>query len=191
MSNLQVITRYSHSKLVQREHDALVDVNFNDCDFSNVPETKMKGKSALDLFNKAHDALVSSAVKTLTNDRTDAHRAGHDRCYLPLKNGYKMHLVTEKGEDGLMQPVLINGMPIVKSVKLMVLVLNKTVLVKGSYKPTNPQLLTYFKDAIKRVVASKVNVRVASLSLKEGQFDNLKIDSNVVVDAGILSLIDS
>lgn len=188
VANYQVITCFNYTKLLQRQLIQVEAVDFADVNVDSIPDMKLKGKSRQEWFNAAKAALVASAQKTLDNDRSDARRQGHDRCYVKFADGVKAHLVTEKRADNLMHPVLTDGHPTVESIKLQVLVLNKTVTSKGEYKHVNSGALVLAKNAINKVLNQR-SVGLRTLSLKAGNFDSLTIDHNVVIADDIKDLM--
>ena len=188
-ANYQVITRFNYSRLLQRKLIALQDITLNEVDLDVIPDPKLKGKTRKEWFAIAHAELVASAEKTLDNDRSDSRRAGHDRCFVPFASGVKAHLVTEKREDGLMHPVLTNGFPTVPSIKLSVVILNKTVTIKGEYKHVNSGAKVLAKKAINKVLNQR-SVGLRTLSLKAENFSRLTIDHNEVEAEDIRSLMD-
>lgn len=187
-SDYQVITRFNYTRLLNRTLIALNGVNFADVNLDTIPDNKLKGKSRQEWFNDAKDALVAAATKTIDGDRSDARRQGHDRCYESFGDGIKVHYQTEK-VDGIMQPVLTNGYPSVESVKLSVLILNKTVKVEGEYKPVNSGALVLAKNAINKVMNQR-SIGIRTLSLKAGSFSKLSIDHNVIIGDDIKGLMD-
>lgn len=188
VADFQVITRYNYGRLLQRQLIAVEAVDFADVNLDTIPDAKLKGKSRQQWFNDAKAALVASAQKTLDGNRDDARRQGHDRCFVKFADGVKAHLLTEKRQDGLMHPVLTDGHPTVESIKLSVLVLNKTVISKGEYKPVNSGALVLAKNAINKVLNQR-SVGLRTLSLKAGNFDSLTIDHNVVIADDIKDLM--
>jgi hypothetical protein len=161
----------------------------DDVDLTTIPDEKLKGKTREDWFEIAHSELVESAKRTLSGDRSDSRRQGHDRCFEQFADGVKVHYLTEKREDGLMHPVLLNGHPQVESVKLSVLILNKTVKTEGEYKPVNSGAKTLAKNAINKVMNQR-SVGIRTLSLKAGNFSKLTIDHNVIIGDDIKDLMD-
>lgn len=187
-ADYQVITRFNYGRLLNRALIALEGITVADVNLDIIPDTKLKGKTRNEWFNAAKDALVASANKTLDNDRSDSRRQGHDRCFESFGDGIKVHYLTEKRE-GIMHPVLTNGYPSVESVKLSVLVLNKTVKVEGEYKHVNSGALVLAKNAINKVLNQR-SVGIRTLSLKAGNFTRLSIDHNVIIGDDIKGLMD-
>lgn len=188
-ANYQVITRFNYGRLLERQVIQVENVQFEDVNLDIIPDSKLKGKSRKQWFDEAKAALIASAKKTLEGNRDDARRQGHDRCYVSFADGVKAHLLTEKRQDGLMYPVLTDGHPTVESIKLSVLVLNKTVVEPGEYKVVNSGALVLAKNAINRVLNQR-SIGIKTLSLKAGNFDKLTIDKNVVIADNIKDLMD-
>ena len=179
--DMQIITRFDTSKLYARKVEALNAVTFADAAEAIAKHPKLAALptgEALTLFNTAKDAAIASLTKTLDGDRDDAHREGHDRCYARVADGVKVHLVTEK-VDGIMVPVLTDGLPTLASIMVPYLELNRTVRVPGEYKVVNsgPKVL------MDNVIAGLLNARSVgykTLSLKEGNFDSLNVDKQSI-----------
>lgn len=180
--DMQIITRFETSKLYARKRAALEAITFADCAEDIAKAAKLKALPAgdcLTLFNTAKDAAIASLTKTLEGDRDDAHRQGHDRCYARVADGVKVHLVTEKRDDGLMHPVLTDGLPTLASIMVPYLELNKTIRVAGEYKVVNSGA----KVLMDNVIASKLNSRSVgykTLSLKEGNFESLNVSKQKI-----------
>lgn len=180
--DLQVITRFETSKLYARKRAALEGITFADCAEAIAKHAKLAALPAgdcLTLFTTAKQAAIDSLTKTLEGDRDDAHRAGHDRCYARVADGVKVHFVTEKRDDGLMHPVLTDGLPTLASIMVPYLELNKTIREAGVYKVVNsgPKVL------MDGVIAGLLNARSVgykTLSLKEGNFEAIHVDKQSI-----------
>lgn len=174
--NLQIITRIETSKLYGRKVKAIEGITFADCATDIAKHAKLSALSAADclkLFEDCKAAALASLNKTLDGDRSDAHRQGHDRCYIKLADGVKVNLVTEK-VDGLEQPVLTDGLPTVAAILLTYLQLNKTVVVEGERKVVNsgPKVL------MDKIIESKMNAKsvgIKTASLKADNFESLNV----------------
>ncbi len=170
----QILTRFSTGNLYKRKMTALSDIRFSDVRkhidadpvLKDLPEAEL-----LTLFNTRNASEVESMNKTLTGDRSDAHRQGHDRCYAGLADGIKVHFVTEK-VDGLMQPVLTDGLPTVASIMISCLELNRNVREPGEYKVVKSGPPVRMSKAIEKELNSK-SVGIKFLSLKEDNFERL------------------
>lgn len=174
--NLQILTRFETGKLYARKVKALEGITYAMVaeDIAKAPKLKaLSGADALDLFNSAKEAAIASLTKTLDGDRSDAHRQGHDRCYIRLADGVKVNLVTEK-VNGLEQPVLTDGLPTVASILLSYLELNKTIVAEGDYKVVDSGA----KVLMDNVIAKHLNQRsvgIKTLSLKADNFEALNV----------------
>lgn len=180
--DMQIITRFETGKLYARKVKALEAITFADVAEDIAKADKLRALPAgecLDLFNKAKQAAMDSLKKTLEGDRDDAHRQGHDRCYARVADGVKVHLVTEKRDDGLMHPVLTDGLPTLASIMLPYLELNKTIRVAGEYKVVNSGPKVLMDNVIDRHLNAR-SVGYKTLSLKEGNFESLKVGKQTI-----------
>lgn len=135
----QLITRINTGNLYKRRAAALSDIRFSDVKAHIAADPVLSALSEMEqmtLFNERKAKEVESMQKTLSGDRNDSHRQGHDRCYGQLADGVKVHYVTEK-VDGLMQPVLTDGLPTVASIMVSCLELNRSIREPGEYKKVN------------------------------------------------------
>jgi len=190
VQDIVCVTRFSTAKLYERKTKALNSITFADVKPAIAKEPKLaalSAKEAEDLFNERLGDLIASMEKTLDGDRSDAHRQGHDRCYLNLAEGVKVNYVTEK-VDGLMQPVLTDGFPTVASIMLTYLENSKVTRVEGQRKVVNskpPKLMT---NAIESLL-KKRSVGIKTASLKEDNFERLVIDGEVILCEDVAGLV--
>lgn len=173
----------------------IANVWFNSCfSYTNLLDakvlalTEMNGIDGVDpvLFSSAKAELIASAMKTLEGVREDAHRKGHDRCYLRVCDGVKIHYITEKNNiSGLMEPVLAsNGKPTAKSIQVSALEVARKVVEEGVYKKVNSRPLTLAKKAIEKALKAKGIKTPKTFTLQPDKFDSLSIDGNCIpVDA--------
>lgn len=180
--DLQIITRFEYGKLNERKRKALESLTFAMVaeDIAKAPKlSALPSGDCLDLFNSAKAAAIASIDKTAAGERDDAHRQGHDRCYARVADGVKAHFVTEKAGDGLMYPVLSDGLPVLASIMVPYLELNKTVRVPGEYKVVNSGA----KVLMDKVIEKHLNLRSVgykTLSLKEGNFESITVDKQTI-----------
>lgn len=186
--NLQILTRFNYDRLLNRKMDALKAIQFSDIPANVIPEYKLNGKTAQEWFNERKAQEVASMQKTLDNDRSDAHRQGHDRCYVTFAQGVSAHLVTAKGTDGLMHPVLTDGYPTVESIMISYLELHRTVVSEGVYKSVNSGASVLMKNAIYSLL-NKRSVGIRKLSLKDNNFNSLTISKNVIIPENIKAVM--
>lgn len=189
-ANLTILTRFSTGRLYERKSLALSDITFSQCRDAIAKQPKLAALSEQEqvkLFNDCKAKMVDSMSKTLDGDRSDAHRQGHDRCYARVADGVKVHFDTVKDSDGLMQPVLTDGLPTVKSIMVHYLQISKDVTVPGEYKVVNsgPKVL------MDNIIESQLNSRSVSLktlSLKEDNFDRLVVARKTYLPEDVSSI---
>lgn len=175
--NLQILTRFSTTRLYERKMAALSDIRFSDVKpiiekdavLSALPEAQL-----MTIFNERKAKEVASMGQTLAGDRSGAHREAHDRCYARVADGIKVHFITEKDADGLMQPVLTDGLPTVASIMVHYLELNREVRKAGEYKVVKSGAPVLMSNAINKLLNQK-SVGLKTLSLKEGNFERLVV----------------
>ncbi len=191
VQDIVLITRFSTEKLYARKVKAINELTFDDVKDAIAKNPKLAALSLAEqeaLFNERKAMEVDSMTKTLDGDRDDAHRQGHDRCYLHLDQGVKVNYVTEKDADGLMQPVLTDGFPTVASIMLSYLENSKSTRVEGVRKVVNSKPPKLMSNAIESVL-NKKSVGLKMLSLKEDNFERLVIDGEVVLSEDVAGLV--
>lgn len=191
VQDIVMVTRFSTEKVYERKRKALESITFDDVKDAIAREPKLKALTVAEqeaLFNERLQEMVNSLTKTLNGDRSDAHRQGHDRCYLHIAEGVKVNYVTEKGKDGLMHPVLTDGFPTVASIMLTYLENSKVTRVEGVRKVVNSKPPKLMSNAIESVL-NKRSVGIKTLSLKEDNFERLVIDNEVVLREDVAGLV--
>lgn len=191
VQDIVMVTRFNVAKLYQRKIKALHEIEFKDIKASITKTSKLAALNDADLealFVERKQMLVDSMKKTLTGDRDDAHRQGHDRCYLHIAEGIKVNYVTEKGKDGLMHPVLTDGFPTVASIMVTYLENSKVTREEGKYKAVNSGNPVLMTNIIEAQLNSK-SVGLKMLSLKEDNFERLVIDNEVVLREDVAGLV--
>lgn len=186
--NIQMLTNVSYTKTLERRLAALKAITFADIPANVIPATKLRGKTPEQWFDARKTQEIESMEATLNNVRDDAHRQGHDRCYVKFSEGIKVNLVTEKDQNGIMQPVLVDGYPTVASIMVQHLELNRTVVQEGVYKQVDSGASVLMKNAINKLLNAR-SVQTKTISLKADNFDQLTIDKNVVIPADIHEFI--
>lgn len=191
VQDICMVTRFSTEKLYARKARALDAIAFADVADAIAKEPKLNKLPVSEqrkLFNDRKQAMIDSMNKTLNGDRSDAHRQGHDRCYLHLAEGVKVNYVTEKGTDGLMHPVLDNGFPTVASIMVTYLENSKVTRVKGERKVVNSGAPVLMGNAIESLLNDR-SVGLRTLSLKSDNFERLVIDNEVVLREDVAGLV--
>lgn len=189
--DVQFISRFNYTRLLERRKAALEAITFEDVQ-PHLTDAKFASKSEDDLreiFADRKAMELASIQKTLDGDRSDAYRQGHDRCYKKIADGVDVHLVTAKGEDGLMHPVLTDGYPTVKSIMLSHLELNRKVIKEGVKKVVNSGVPFLMGNAIKKVLNDR-SVGFRRFSLKEDNFESLSISHSTIIPDDLVDLVD-
>lgn len=186
--NIQMLTRFSYDRLLNRKRDALNAIEFSDIPANVVPTNKLKGKTQQEWFEIRKQQELDSIDKTISGNRSDAQRQGHDRCYATFGHGISAHLDTERGNDGLMHPVLTDGYPTVKSIMVSFLELNRKVVKDGVYKTVNSGASVLMKNAINSILNQR-SIGIRKVSLKDDNFEKLVIDKNVILPSNVQSLV--
>jgi hypothetical protein len=174
--DIQMLTRFSYAKLIERKRTALEGITFSEVQDAIAKNDKLSALTVVkanEVFETRKGMLLASINKTLDGDRSDAHRQGHDRCYATFAGGIKGHLVTEKGEDGLMHPVTLNRIPILQNIMVNYLELNRKVVTEGVSKPKpNSGAPVLMGNAISSLLNQR-SVGFKTASLKDDNFDSL------------------
>ena len=186
--NITFISRFSTEKLYERKVAALEALSFEGVEVKAPKLTALSEEDQRAQFDACKAAMIGSVQKTQEGDRNDAHRAGHDRCYITSSMGVKVHLDTAKGDDKLMHPVLTDGFPSVKSVMVHFIELGRKVVVEGEYKVVNSGPKVLMDQCIEKALNQR-SVGFKSLSLKEGNFESLKMGGEAIRPEDVLTLV--
>ncbi len=186
-----VTTRFSYEALVARKLKATQALTLNDVlpflDLTN-PKFKGLGTVALEgIFN----VRKADEVNSLEGKGNDAQREAHTRCYAHITHGVTVHYTTAKDDDGLMQPVLLDGFPMAESIMLNVLEVKRNVRVPGAYKVVNSGAPVLISNAIKAKLKADGIRSMKRISLKEGTFERLAIDNEVVMPEDVQALVEA
>lgn len=179
--DMQVITRFSTSKLYERRMLALDALSYHDVLPFMLEDEKLAAAlkddklALISVFNTRKASEIESHAKTNSGDRSDAHRQAHDTFYGRIFDGVRVHYVTEK-VDGETRLVLNGeGLPTVDAIMLSILELSRTVREAGAYKVVNSGIPVRVSDAIKKAL-NKRSVQYKALSLKPDNFEMLRVD---------------
>jgi hypothetical protein len=186
--NIQFISKFSNDRRMERRIEALENIHITDMPTTWIPTEKLKGKTHLQYFVERKEFELNSMRKTLNRDRSDAHRQGHDRCYVSFSKGISAHLYTAKGTDGLMHPILTDGLPTVESIMVSAIELNRTVVIEGEYKHVNSGAPKLTSNAINKQLNQR-SVSIRKFSLKADNFDKLVIDRNAMIPNDVKALM--
>lgn len=181
--NIQFLSRISTMNLYKRRIAALEALKYEDVAKAIAADPKLAAApygDMVELFEARKQMAIDSLQKTLDGDRSDAHRQAHDRCYVKVTEGVKLHLVTDKGPDGTKVPRLMNGHPIVASIMITALFLNVKTIVEGERKVVNSGLPVRMSNVIEKAIATPGNT-LKTLSLKSDNFESVHIDGETIL----------
>ena len=153
-----VTTRFSYTKLIERKKKGMASLTVADIAQAVAKQPKLAALTQAELqkaFAERLQSEIASFDKTTSGVRDDAHRQGHDRCYMTVAQGIVLHYQTAKDADGLMQPVLLDGFPIADSVMLNCLEVSRNVREQGQYKVVNSGVPVLISNAIKAALKAK------------------------------------
>jgi len=102
-----------------------------------------------------------------------------------------IHLSTEKNADGIMVPVLLDGFPMTDSIMLNCLEVSRTVREAGEYKKVNSGVPVIISNGIKAAMKANGVRSMNRISLKEGKFERVAIDGEVVLPEDIIALAEA
>lgn len=181
VQDIQLLTNFSTEKLYKRRLAALAGITFGDVMDKLSGDEKlgvMTVEQLRALFDTRKAMAMESLTKTLDGDREDAHRESHDRCYAHIGD-VKVHLDTEK-VDGRMEPVVdFDGDVRAKNVMVKYLELNVKTRKAGKRKLVNSGAPVRMSNLIESCL-NKRSVGFRTLSLKEDNFEEFKIDKRVI-----------
>lgn len=186
-----VTTRFSYAKLIARQAKALQAMTVQDISEAVKGNAKLSKLSSAELalaFDARKASELASIQATEQGNRDDAHRQAHDRCYMSITDGIVVHLATEADSDNIKQPVMLDGFPMVDSVMMNCLEVSRNVRERGEYKVVNSGVPVLIGNAIKAVMKAQGIRSMNRISLKEGNFERLAIDSEVVLPEDLIAL---
>lgn len=191
-ADIQFLSRFSYFRLLGRRIAALEALDVKEV------RKAAKAKDLLDLtpaefeaaFNARRATMIAGHQKTLAGDRSDAHRQGHDRCYIRIAEGLRVNFKTAD-VNGIKQPVTLAdvdengvmimnlpGLPIAENILLDIIEINRKVIVEGEYKPKKSGIPVLMENAMQTLLPK--GVKFKALSLKPENFDSLHIDGKEI-----------
>jgi hypothetical protein len=181
------LSRFSLEKLYLRKIAALEALKLDDIREAIAKDSKLSvlSDAELQVALDARKAMeIASMTKTLDGVREDARRQSHDRNYLPLGAGVKVHFLTEKSAvDGLTYPVLRDGLPQVKNVMVSAIEVSRKVIKEGVYKTTNSGVPVRISHAMQSALPKSTKLKM--LSLGDENFESLVIDGEAILPKDI------
>lgn len=189
-ADITFVSRFKVSRLYERSIAALEAMKMEDImsDVRDNPKVKALTVEALwEAFDARKATEIASMQKTLEGDRDDAHRAAHDRNYVTMADGVKVHFKSEKDKtSGLKLPILVDGLPVVESIMLNIIQVSKKVITPGEYKAVNSGVPVLLGNAMHNHLPKSCKIK--ALSLKEDNFESLHIDGNAIIPNDIKGL---
>lgn len=187
-----ITTRFSYKALVERKLKATKALTLNSIlPYLDLSNPKFKGVGTVKL-EAIFDERKGDEVSSLEGNGNDAQRDAHNRCYAHIAHGIVVHYTTEKSAtDGLMHPVLIDGFPMAESIMLNVLEVKRNVRNAGTYKVVNSGAPVLISNAIKAKLKADGIRSMKRLSLKEGNFERIAIDGEVMLPEDMVSLAEA
>lgn len=179
----QFVGKFKLDSYYRKTNEVVASVTLDMLNLDKWVPSKNKNScdNAQDQLDLCKSLMIQSNLKTLNKDRTDAHRIGHDACHVNVCHGVKVHLVTEKNDEGLMRPVLHgNGLPIVDCIRLAGLGIHRIVTKKGTRKSKDSGSKVLMDNAIRRVLPSLGVCWYKSWSLRDGYFERVRIGGNEI-----------
>ncbi len=184
-ADLTFVSRFSYERLNKRKLAALQALELDDI------KEDIKDKKLTDLtpaalnaeFNKRKLYLIESINKTLSGDRSDSRRQAHDRCYVKIADGLRVHYKTVEDSNGIMQPIMLDGAPIAESIHVAAIEISRKVTVPGEYKPVNSGTQVLIGNVISKHMPK--GTKYKELSLSDDKFSKLSIAGEEMVPADI------
>lgn len=176
VANYVFNSKFSTIRLYERKLEALRAIEFKDVDVTGWIASKGRDSkpNAEMQFEWCKALMIQSLNATILGVRNDPHREGHDACYIPVCHGVKVHLVTAKNDEGLMRPVLTDGIPTCAKVIINAIVVSKNVITPGQYKDVKNGSKVLMDKAIEKLM-NKRSVKIITFSLDDDKYDTLKI----------------
>lgn len=192
--DLQIITRISVHSLYERKIKALEKIKFEDVVDGLEKNSKLRlltEDTAEELFNTRKQALIDSMSKTLSGDRNDAMRQGHDRNNITVCQGVKVNLEGDK-VDGIKVPTLYathnspgKHLPKCESINLLYLEISRTEVKPGKRKEVNsgsPVLMTNLIESL----LNKKSVGLKALTLDPSKFKRIVVSKKEITKKDLI-----
>lgn len=186
VQNINMITKFSISRLYERKIQALLSMTFEDVFSQTKDDEKLRQLTVEELealFNERKQKEIDSMTKTLNGVRDDAHRQGHDRLYATFDNGVKINVVSQYNKETKQKEPVLNakGQYSVGGILINYLALNVETVKEGVRKVVNSGCPV----RMSKLIASQLNERsvgIKTLSLKEDNFDKLVISGKKITN---------
>lgn len=185
-ADITFLSRFGYQRLLVRKIAALDALTPEDVQKFHTNE---KGESTLPkklaelddatfaaTMNTRREKLRESFQKTLDGFREDAHRQAHDRCYLRVCEGIRIHYKTVE-VDKIKQPVTVDGLPVADAIVVDMLEVRRKIITPGEYKPApNSGAPVLIENAM--VAMLPKTMKFKALWLRPDNFESLHIDGS-------------
>lgn len=165
--NINIVTKFSILKYYENKIKALQNINIDDLSINNEKLLSLTDNELSELFESCRAKIIHSMTKTISGDRNDNYRKGHDTYYVNVDKSILCHL---KNNDGTL--CLIDGMPIIDSIILNCIEISRTFIKPGTKKKVNSGVKVLMDKEITKIISKKKLIR---LSLKDDNFDKVCI----------------
>ena len=182
------LSRFSTRNLYQRKIDALNKVQFEDLPMRDEKLREKDEDFLRDLFAKRKQIMIDKLQGSLDGVRDTAYHRAHDTFYVQVAQGVKFHLKTIKTKEGTELVLGENGLPTADTIMVSFLEIGKTIRKEGVFKTVNSRLPTRMQNEIKSVLNSR-SVGLKKLSLKEGNFETIKMDKQEFTPESIMGSV--
>lgn len=201
-ADINCLTRFSYFRLLTRKIAALEALTVEAMtEAAKHEDLKALAPEAFEkAFNDRRAYLVASARKTLEGIRDDAHRQGHDRCYIRIAEGIRVNYKTvdvngikqpvtlpDTDENGVMQ-TNVPGLPMAETILLDIIEINRKVIIEGEYKPVKSGVPVLMENVMLSLLPK--GVKFKALSLKPENFDSLHISGKEINPADVVGYFD-
>lgn len=177
--NINFISKFSTERLYQRKLEALKSLSFKDLKITNPKLLALTENQRFMQFTECVGKMIESLNKTLTGDRSDAHRQAHDLFYQTVSEGVKVHFKTVKNKGGT-ELVLHDGLPIVDAIMLTMLEIGRKTIVEGVVKVVNSGEKVLMDHAIMAALkGTGGRLSIKTISLKADNYTDLRIGGEV------------
>lgn len=188
VKDMQIITRFSTENCYQRYIMGVEAVTFDMVKpkLANNPKlAALTDDEARKAFEARKAYLLDAKRKSLAGDRDTAQHEAHDRNYVNVTEGVKIHLVTAENSEGVKVPTLTDGFPTLDSIMLAALVLNETTVTEGVRKPAPNSGVPVLMGNIIEGFLNTRSTGYRTVKLGEDNFDSVKIDRQTLTEADV------
>ena len=163
VADMNIISKISTENLYNRKIENLKGLTFADIRVKGEKLLSLSNEEQETLFASCKETMIASMEKTLSGDRSDAHRTAHDTFYAISSRGVKVHLKTEKiGKETVL--ILKEGNPIAESIMLTAIEMGRKVIEKGEYKVVNSGTKVLMDKCINNALNKKsVSLKTAKI----------------------------